>query len=140
MEAVEIVVYIGIAVLLGGFIIGFITGWDYIKTYDDIKNLMTGDENLKFEKVDKIGFSKKLHKFFNECTNSGLNMSLSLYVNDNGTMTKIDLFDLYKELGWCDTIQSVNNSCGLREDVQMSDFILPKVIKINCTNNILYIK
>jgi|APSaa5957512622_1039677.scaffolds.fasta_scaffold32546_2 hypothetical protein len=141
MEVMEILVYFGFIVLIGGFIIGFISGWDFKQGYDDLKHLMMNeDEKLEFEKVDITTFAGKLHLFSNECINTGFNMSMSMYVVDNQTLTKERLFQIFKDLKWCDTIQSVEHDCGYREDVVMNDINLPKVLRLNCTNETIYIK
>ncbi len=140
MEAVEILVFLGFAVLLGGLVLGFIAGWDYMTAYRDFQKMMGNDPVKGFEKVDKTGFATRLYDFFDECSKSGLNMTLTLYLADSGNLTKTGLFGLYSELGWCSVIQSRENSCGTREDVDMADIALPKVVKINCTGGFLHIR
>ncbi len=140
MEAVEILVFLGFAVLLGVLVIGFLAGWDYMRTYRDFRKMMGEDPVQGLQKVDKTEFASKLYDFFVDCRESGVNTSMSLYLADSGIFTKPELFGIYSELGWCSTIQSAGNSCGTREDVDMPDIVLPKVVKINCTGGMLYIR
>lgn len=134
MEAIEIVVFLSIAIIVGGLVLGFLTDWDYLKTYGAFKKLMAGDESLGFSKVDKHQFAGKLYEFFQDCVSREENLSMSLYLKDNGTFTKKELFDVYKGFGWCDTIQSAQNDCGTREDLTMADLTLPRVVSISCSD------
>jgi hypothetical protein len=134
MEAIEIVVYFAIAVIVAGLMLGFLMGWDYRKPYAAFKRLMTGDETERFAKVDRYEFAGRLYEFFQDCVSRDENMSLSLYLKENGTFTKKELFDVYKEFGWCDTVQSAAYACGTREDLTMGSLTLPRVVTISCSN------
>ncbi len=140
MEVVEILIFIGFAVILGGLVLGFISGWNYKQTYDDMKVVFRGEERIGFKKVDRVGFANELYSFFEECKSTGFNMSLILYVQGNQSLTKEGLFDIYKSLDWCTSIQSASNDCGVREDIIMDDIELPRVVRINCSNSTLSIK
>jgi len=139
MEVMEILIFLGFAVIVGVLMLGFIADWDYLKTYEDMKVLFREEEKLEFKKVNTIGFAKNLYTFFTECRQTGFNMSLVLYVEDNRSLTKEELFTHYKSLGWCESIQSLTYDCGVREDIIMSTIDLPKIVRINCTNSTLYI-
>jgi hypothetical protein len=139
MEAVEILIYIGIAVIVGVLITGFLADWDYMQMYHDVQKLMQGEEKIGFEKVDRFAFAGRIESLFKECISSGQDSSVSLYLNENGSMSKSDLFDHFKTLGWCETIQSAENDCGTREDLSMGTLTLPKVVQINCSGTKLVI-
>ena len=52
MEAVEMIVYIGIAVLIGGVLITFLLDWDVQKTYEDVKSIVFKEHDAK------VGYKK----------------------------------------------------------------------------------
>ena len=73
-----------------------------------------------------------------------MNETRAFYVYNNasekiGVLTKTDLFNQYKFLGWCESIQSAAEGCGQREDVQMTDISIPTIVKIRCENKLLRI-
>jgi len=140
METIEILIYLGIAILVGALIMGFIQGWDYKSSFKDMKKLAMDEEDGEFEKVEPNAFAGKLQTVFKECTSRGENMSARYYLEGEGFFNKSHLFDIYKDLGWCEIIQSANESCGAREDLIMQPIELPKVIRVNCTSDRLYIK
>jgi hypothetical protein len=139
MESMEIVIYLGFAVILGVLVLGMITGWDYFGMYGGFKKMMMPQQNVEFEKVDSSEFAGKVYELFRECTETQENRTMSLYLKDSGTYTKQQLFDTYKALSWCETIQSAENSCGHREDVSMGSISIPRVVRIACANNSLTI-
>ncbi|MEM4268424.1 MAG: hypothetical protein QXK37_06375 [Candidatus Woesearchaeota archaeon] len=139
MESIEIVIFVGLAIIIGGFVTGMLVDWDYTKTFSLIKKMMIRSHNEGFETVDTAGYAGRLNKFFSDCTISGMDKVLVLHVKDNGTLDKKRLFSFYKDWGWCHTIQSNENGCGFREDVEMEEIVLPSVVRANCTNGKIYI-
>ena len=137
MEPVEILIFVGCAILLGALVLGFLTNWDYMSMYDDTKKMF--DSNEDEFKTDRLAFANELHRFYEECVSTGFNMSQSIYIDESGLLTKAELFSVFKQLGWCDSIQSAENSCGVREDIVMPDIALPKVVRVNCTDGRLYL-
>jgi len=139
MEIIELLIYLGVAILTGTLIIGFLVSTDFIRGYKTVKDNMIDEDNTEFDKVDTSGLASKLHTMFKECTSRGENMTMRLYLEGEGTFGKADLFDVYKGLGWCETIQSAEQGCGAREDIVMGNIEIPKVLRIECTDNVLYI-
>jgi hypothetical protein len=139
MESVELLIYLGIAVIIGAMVLGFITGWDYFGAFEGFKKMMNDDVSLGFKKVDRNEFAGMLYSFFQDCVSQDENMSMSLYLKETGSFTKSDLFVIYKGFGWCDTIQSAQEGCGYREDLTMLPLAVPRIVAINCTDNHLVV-
>jgi len=144
--SVELFVYFGVGMLLLGVIITFVYEWNFKDQVETFENLYEDPGDIKFEtKVDKIEFITAAKIFWDYCNHSYVNKSRILYVYNNktdniGSLTKKDMFDQYKSIGWCKNIQSSNFSCGKREDVNMTDITLPKVVRIDCLNKTLFIR
>jgi len=136
METVEFIVYLGVAILVGTLMIGMLTGWDFTREYKTIHTMMADDVPEDFH-LDLDEFAGRLQTIFNDC--EGINTNTTFYIQDNGTIGKAELFAFYKSLDWCDTIQSKSEGCGSREDVVMSPIAAPKVVRVECTNHVLYI-
>jgi hypothetical protein len=134
MEVVEIVVYIGIAVLIGGFVLTFLLDWDVQDTYEDVQNIVFQqyDTEVGFKKVDKLGFMAELYTAWQDCGFGMLNKSVSFYVTEEGELTKEEIFTELKKLNYCRSLQSEEFECGTREDLEMDDIALPAVIKAEC--------
>lgn len=134
MEVVEIVVYIGIAVIIGGFVLTFLLDWDVQQTYNDVKSIVFKeyDAEVGYKKVDKLGFMAELHSAWQDCGFGMLNKSVSFYVSEEGELTKEEIFAELKKLNYCRSLQSAEFECGTREDLEMDDITLPAVIKAEC--------
>jgi hypothetical protein len=143
---VNIMVFLGIGVLLFTMITAFVHDWDFTEDVETLEEMYQGKEKISDDmKVDKIKFISTIRNYWDYCNHSFANGSKVYYVYENekqtkGNLSKEILFDHIKTLGWCKTIQSENLSCGRREDVNMTDIMLPKIIKLNCSNSTLYIR
>jgi hypothetical protein len=133
MEAVEVTIFIFMAVLIGGLILGFIFGWDFRATFDTIKKALSKEGNDGFEQVDVDRFVVRTYGLWQDCGFGEINKTVRLYVAGTGNLNKAVLFDRLKKLNFCDSIQSANNGCGVREDVIMTDVELPAVVRIDCS-------
>ena len=143
-HVVELVTYLAAGVIIATLIIVLLVNWKFEKDMDNLEQLRNEDADIGFERVDKEGFAIKARDFWMEC-NQSFNKTLSLYVYENktqleGNLSKEFLFDVYKQLSWCRSIQSKNMSCGVREDVNISELTLPKVVVVTCLNNTLLIE
>jgi len=138
MEVIEILIYISVAIIVGGLLIFFISGWDVDTVYQDISALFRGKSD-DFIRLERDLVPSKLHDIFVDCTASGEAMETSFYVTGEGNLTIQDIFSVYKDIGWCDTIQSNSQNCGIREDIVMNDIILPRVVHVNCTGRQLFL-
>ena len=136
MEAVEIVVYVGIAVLIGGVILSFLLDWDVKGTYEDVRDITFKDHgsDVGFEKVDKMGFIAQAYHAWQDCGFGMLNKSVSFYVSEQGELTKEEIFSELKKLNYCRSLQSAEFECGVREDIEMDTITLPAVINTQCAD------
>lgn len=138
MDSVEIIVFVGIAVIVGGLFIGFLADWDVNETYESLKSLFSSKEqSTEFEKVDKVGFISKLYASWEDCGLGEVNNTYTFYVKeglpkDDNTLTKEFIFSELKKINYCNTLQSFEYDCGQREDVDMEDITLPAVVSIEC--------
>jgi len=134
MEVVEIVVFIGIAVLIGGFVLTFLLDWDVQQTYEDVKGIVfkEHDSEVGYKKVDKLGFMAELYNAWQDCGFGMLNKSVTFYVSEDGELTKEEIFTELKKLNYCRSLQSAEFECGEREDLEMDTITLPAVINAKC--------
>lgn len=135
MEAVEISVYILVAIAVGVLLLSFLTSWNVADTYDAIRRLMTKEKTPRFETVDKEGFVASAFAFWESCGFGEVDRSLALYIDDTGVMSKEYLFEKVKKLNLCDSMQSAAYSCGRQESVIFDQFIpLPAVVRLQCNS------
>jgi hypothetical protein len=146
MEAtVEIIVLFGVGVILIGLITTFVYLWNINQDVTTLGHIYKGDTGRDYTiKMDRLGFYNEVRRYWDSCNQSIENSTKALYVyfddeQVDGNLTKKDLFDTYKSMGWCEAIQSANFSCGKREDVRMEDAGLPRVVRIRCINNTMLI-
>ena len=100
MEVVEIVVYIGIAVIIGGFVLTFLLDWDVQQTFNDVKSIVfkEHDAEVGYRKVDKMGFVAELHHAWQDCGFGMLNKSVSFYVSEDGELTKEEILEIARQV------------------------------------------
>jgi hypothetical protein len=144
MEAIEVTVFLVIAIVLGSLVIGFITDWDYTKTSESLKKLMSGEEKPQFDEVDAEGFVSQVIKIWDDCGYGELDASYTFYVKDSNrtSVDKAYLFSRLKKFNICESLQSFGNGCGVREDVRMDTLSLPHLAIISChaSNSTMTIK
>ena len=150
-ESVEIIIYLGAGIIVLILIMALLLNWKIDKDTSFLNYLfkkgdtMNDNTSIVFDRVNKDVFAIKAYNFWLNCGNNELNNTLRLYVYDNssslfGNLSMDYLFDVYKQLNWCKSIQSSSNQCGGREDVNMSAITLPKVVSLTCTNTSLTIR
>lgn len=132
METVEVVVYLGVAVLLGGMILAFVWGWDATATYASVKRIFTGDESSGFERATGAEFPHLLLSAWEACGMGAAEYNATVYISDDVTIDKAALFTAYKRASLCKTIQSASEGCGTREDVEMTMIDGPAVVRLRC--------
>lgn len=143
--SVELIVFLGIGMILLGLITAFVYDWDFSKDVDTLKE-MYGETKAPLQiKMNKQEFITRAREFWDYCNHSYVNETKAYYVyneeaNLEGSITKEDMFSQYKSLGWCKNIQSVNLSCGTREDVNMTQVLLPRIVRLRCENNTLFVR
>lgn len=147
MEAVEIAVFIGIAVMVGAMIVGFVIDWDTNKTQDDIQNIIFKENEVGYKKLNRDQFTVELYNVWQDCGFGELNKTTAMYVtktiadeDEDEELTKEIIFDGIKKLNWCLSLQSDDEDCGEGEDVVMDDDItLPAIVRVECFENELLI-
>ncbi len=141
---VEIIVFLGIGMILLAMLTAFVYEWKFSDNVESLEKMYQEQDREYGTKVDKVNFINAARLFWDYCNHSYANQTKIMYVyNDdedkNGNLTKEDMFEQYRQLGWCKSIQSANHSCGKREDVNMTDIELPEIIRLRCENSTLFI-
>jgi hypothetical protein len=144
MQTTEIIVYFIIAVMLGGLVIGFITGFDYFGLYDKVKSAMFDENEEGFEKVDLSELGIKVFEVAEKCS-SEENYKRLVHVSSK-TASEINLEAVFKPIikfNLCYSVQSQSQNCGngVREDVRIEDELdgeitnLPTLVEISCDDD-----
>ena len=139
-QSVELIVFLGIGMILLALMTGFIYMWNIKEDVGSTLSLYEGNRTDIGIKMDVVAFMAQARDYWDYCNHSSAPTNRTMYVSSNGTLNKTVLFDYYKSLSWCSSIQSVNQSCGRREDVNISDIALPAVVHISCRNQMLFIE
>ncbi len=141
METMEIIIYIAIALIVGGLIIAFIAGWDARDTYSSIKRIFSGSSsaNADYETVKSNDLPGVVLTFWDSCGFGSVAMQKTVYVNDNVLLDNKLLFDYYKKYNVCKSIQSKLQNCGEREDVTFAGAQGPAILNLACKDNALII-
>jgi hypothetical protein len=132
MEAIEIAVYLVIAVIAGSLIYYFVG----TAGFQDLSEGLRNEKKVEFRKVDTKGFIEETVFFWQSCGLGEVSKSTTLYVSGTGALNKTDLFDGVKKLNHCSTLQSSAYGCGTKEDVVMGNFTLPHVIRLECNSTL----
>lgn len=138
METVETIVYLVIAVTLGGLVIAFIAGWDAGKTYENVKS-MFGDEGVEeYIHINSTQLAKVAVEVWESCGLGSTLVNTTVYVDDSALLNKSALFNSVKRYGLCKTLQSADEDCGSAEDVNFPDLSPPRhgptVLFLACNN------
>ncbi|RME52752.1 hypothetical protein D6783_03845, partial [Candidatus Woesearchaeota archaeon] len=120
MNTVELLVYILFAFIIGSLIFGFISDWDYLKTYRSFRTALLSEPDSSFQTVTLDSLLAKLNDVRKQCVRREKTYTQTLYVEGNTTLTKEALFSRVKALHWCGSLQSASEGCGEREDVNVS--------------------
>ncbi len=137
METVEIIAYIVVALIIGGFIIVFTAGINPNDIFKSLKAMVFPEKEVKYESIDSEDLPLKAFNLWEKCGLGIKDMELVLYVKSGSQINKSMLFSTYKKLNLCDSIQSKNQSCGKQENVIIEKDIVipPAVIKLACKSN-----
>ncbi len=135
METPEIVVYLVITVIIGGLIIGFIAGMNTTQMYDAVRNVFVSEDRVSFDSVSSGEFSRAVFNFWESCNHGLMSDELVLSLEGESSVSKESLFNSFKRLNLCYTIQSEGYDCGSREDVSFDEEIEPPaIIRLTCNN------
>ncbi len=136
METVEIVVYIGVAVILGGLVIGFIVDIDTEGIYESVRGTFAGESSIGYTSVDADEMASTAFRVWNECGLGQRDYELVVSLEGEDDLTKQRLFDWYEKFNLCHSIQSETYDCGNREDVELDDIEPPALTSISCNSTI----
>ena len=135
METIEVLVYITVAIVGGVLLINIIKSADLKELYEGMIKKKE-PEVPKTIKSMKSDFAERLMNKWKDCGYGELNREYAIYVEDNGTITREEIFTGIEKLNMCDTIGCHNQTTLLA----MLDIIaIPKIINIKCLNNSLII-
>ncbi|MBN2517747.1 MAG: hypothetical protein JXB14_02800 [Candidatus Altiarchaeota archaeon] len=156
MEAVELIVYISAAIILGVLVLGFLVNFNYESIYNGLKDVFfpSGETELPkdLQQLTVYEFGEYVYKCWKSCGYGEMDKVCGTVLvkesrDENGTMitnlNKETLFKPFLKLNWCDSIQCKSCGCGYREDVDMADMVLPHVVELSCDsarNGTLHIK
>jgi hypothetical protein len=133
MQTVEIIVYLALAVMVGVMLLQFLTKWDIVDTYDKLSDILTGSDEPEFATVDRDEFIGQAVAFWQSCGLGEIDKTLTLFVQDQGTLNANFFFQRVKKLNMCDSLQSVNHQCGKRTNVVFTgDVQLPHIVMLRC--------
>jgi hypothetical protein len=136
MQSMEIVLYMLVAIIVGGMVVSVLGVVNYQKQYHDFTSLFGIKEAEKY-KIESKDFPIELSKSWEKCRLGIDDMSFTVYVEDNSTLDRQTIADGLFRIGKCDDIDCRNHSNGL---IVPNSIITPKVINIHCLNNTLIIK
>ena len=83
MESVEIVVYLIVAIVIGGMMITFLTSWDIRQTYHNIKDAIKGDDTVGYEEVDKPELVSAALRLWESCGYGEIDKSVAVLLKDD---------------------------------------------------------
>jgi hypothetical protein len=135
METIEIVIYLFIAIVIGGFVIAFIAGVEPKQMYDALRHLTNpGDATLEFKKLSSDRFASEAYKVWEACNYGTQERNLTVYIERGTPVDRAYIFATFKKLNLCYSIQSGNESCGTREDVAIASGSItpPALVTIRC--------
>jgi len=125
MQAIETMIFLGVAILIGSMMYFFITTNDFFDVYKD-------DAPDGMKRVSKQDFAAAAVAHWKDCGEGALSKRTSVYVQGDGKLNKSYMFDVVKENSLCNTLQSMNEDCGAKENVEMESITLPKVVLLEC--------
>lgn len=139
METVEIIVYIGVAVVVGALLVAFIARWDARGSYEGFKGLFKGPDAEQYETISSGELARAALDLWDACGQGEGEASKTVYVEDAATLNKSVLFSTVKAASLCRTLQSAQLGCGSREDVVFANVTSPAVVHLRCANGTLEI-
>ncbi|MEM4268422.1 MAG: hypothetical protein QXK37_06365 [Candidatus Woesearchaeota archaeon] len=134
MESLELIVYIIIAVVAAGLILGVMKTVDYISYYKSNVEALSENKGMEYKATNET-FAIELAKRWEECRFGLDNRSFSVYVSGNSTITYSFVVNELLRIDKCDAIDCYNKSNKLF----VSEIKTPKIINIQCLNDSLII-
>jgi hypothetical protein len=129
MEAVEIMIYLGVAMLIGGMIFLFVAKTDYGGFYE---NLRGEKEKQEFRKVTSEGFVLEAVAFWESCGQGSVSRNQSIMIEGSGQMNNTIFTERLLKLNYCNTLQIATEGCGNKDQLELTPFDLPRVVRMEC--------
>ncbi|MFT4309845.1 MAG: hypothetical protein ACMXYL_05155 [Candidatus Woesearchaeota archaeon] len=122
MEAVEIAIYIGIAIIAGGAIIYFLAGMEPSTLISPIRKMLgLEEETVSSARVHYTDFYAKLYDVWRSCGYGSHNMTVVYNVHGTSSISMEDVFHQYKVFNLCRTMQSHTFDCGSGQTIMLVD-------------------
>lgn len=128
----EVVVYLGIALIIGSIFIAVIGGWDAKGTFQGFSQLFKGDDAPSYEKITINQFPREVLATWESCGLGTTDVNRTIYVSDDGVVSTDQVFIYIKAAGICRSLASAIRSCGDREDVVFTSKTTPAVLRLEC--------
>ncbi|MFH1510409.1 MAG: vWA domain-containing protein [Candidatus Woesearchaeota archaeon] len=139
MNAVEIAVFILLALAVGTLVVMFVADIDYNALYEELRQMFMKDKSVQFKSVDMPGFFEELLLFWKQYQFSDSKGAMTVYIQEAGYLDKKKFFETVKENNLCMTLQSAGFDCGSREDLRLEHIDLPMVVRVVYENDTLFI-
>ena len=120
MDTTEVIVYLSIAILVGGLVIFAIGRFGDGKVYEGIKSIFEKPETTEFTKVDETTLPPLLFTLWEECGLGTEDRDLTFQYTGATTIGRTEIFSEIKRLRLCNTFSSVIEDCGKREDLDLT--------------------
>lgn len=132
VETIEIIVYLGIAVIVGALLVGFIAGWDATAAYEGLKGVFEGPDPEAYEKISSTDLPRTVLEFWESCGLGTVDQSKTVHITDAVPLNKTLIFPTIRAASLCRTIQSADHDCGTREDILFQNASGPAVLRLAC--------
>lgn len=131
MDTIEIVVYIAVAVIVGGLILMVTLELSGSNVYDSLRDLIVHDDVEAFAKVDNTTLPSHLFKVWKECGLGSLPLNVTIQY-EGAPISKTEIFSSIKNMRLCRTLSSLSEECGNREDLVNTTPIASGILLIRC--------
>jgi hypothetical protein len=122
MEAIEIAIYIVIALMLGAMVISFVANTDTISIHDQLKSLFFPEKN-KFDRIGRDQLPMVILELWKECGYGLIDANYTIYAYDDKMGTQdinhTTLFEYYQKFNLCNSLRSESEGCGTGENVEI---------------------
>jgi hypothetical protein len=135
MQALEVIMYTMLALLVGSLILAFILDFDYKATYNQLHKQAEGESQV-FE-IEARGFPSEVAKRWQDCSYGMLNRTYAMQLNGPDKVLLGDVIKEFRRLDQCEVIDCFNTSNRFRMPHEIAP---PKIINMQCTNKTLIIK
>ena len=143
MQTVEIIVYMSIAVIVGGLVIGFLVGMDTQSMYSTLSGLFNREPEVRYRNLEAHEVAPAVFNLWESCGFGEFNETLIVGLTGDQDLNKTVLFqsviryNLCHSLQWNESVDQpeIDVRCGDRDDVELSGDISPDtLLVIQCDN------